>query len=323
MAQVIQVWFVTALGILAPSLGAAQQSQGPAPDQPMRLLIGFPAGSNTDLVGRVLADALRERLGRSVTVENRPGAGGSTAIEAMVRAAPDGTTLALAASNLVIAGHVSRNLTYDPQGDLTPISLFATAPIMVLVTPNYPARDLAGLGRALRENRATCGTPGAGSFLHLATVLVTHALGAECTVTHYPDNATGVEYLRTGRLQIFVTLLPAAISAVREGAGRPLAVGSSARHALAPDVPTVAETLPGFEASALFPLVAPRGVQDADAERLERAVMEAARDTAVASRLRALGAEPIGSSRGELAAALQAADLRWGEAARAAGVTGD
>jgi len=161
-----------------PTPTAAQDA---LPTRELRLLVGFSPGSNTDLLARVLAEALQPRLKRTVRVENRPGAGGSVATEAVLQAAPDGATLGLAAPTLAIAQHVTRNQLYDPRADFTWISIFAATPIVLLATRDFPARDLRSLREFLRAHPDTrCGTPGAGTFLHLATVLLTRALGAEC-----------------------------------------------------------------------------------------------------------------------------------------------
>jgi tripartite-type tricarboxylate transporter receptor subunit TctC len=320
--------FVASFAV-APVPAAAQQRAAPDADtRPIRLLVGFPSGSNTDQAARVLADALRERLGgRPIEVTNRPGSAGSIAAEAVARAAPDGTTLGFFSSSLAIARHVARALPFDPRTDFTPISLFATVPFVVLVSPDYPARDLRQLAETLRARPDTrCVTPGAGSFTHLTTVLLTRAMGTApgCEAVHYSDPGQAMADLRTGRVHLYVTTAPSGLPAVREDRARALAVTSGRRLAAASEVPTTAEAgLAGFEAEAWWGLFGPRGLPEAVTGRLERAAVEAARDPAVAARLRALGAEPVGSTGAELAAKLQAEDAKWGEAARAAGISAE
>jgi tripartite-type tricarboxylate transporter receptor subunit TctC len=301
-----------------PAPAAAQQDALPARE--IHLLVGFAPGSNTDLLARVLAEALQPRLRRPVRVENRPGTGGGVATEAVLRAAPDGATLGFGAPSLAIAQHISRGLPYDPRADLAWISLVAATPVVLLAAPAYPARDLRALGEALRARPDTrCGTPGAGTFLHLATALLTRALGAGCQAVHYDDLERAMADLQAGRLQLFATQLPVGLAMMREGRARALAVASRERHPLAPEVPTVAETVPGLELVGWFSLVGPRGLPEPLAARLEGAAVEAVRDPAVAARLRALGAEPVGAGGAELAATLRATDATWGEAVRAAG----
>jgi tripartite-type tricarboxylate transporter receptor subunit TctC len=156
----------------------------------VRLLVGFGLGSNTDWIARVAAEALRERLGRPVVVENLPGRAGAGAAEALARAAPDGATLGLFSPSLVTARHASRGVAFDPLADFTPLAVVATAPSVVLVAPGHPARDLGGLAAALRAAPDTpCATPGEGSFNHLATALLMRGLGAACRPVHYVESA--------------------------------------------------------------------------------------------------------------------------------------
>jgi tripartite-type tricarboxylate transporter receptor subunit TctC len=303
----------------APLPAPAEAAQDALPAREIRLLVGFSPGSNTDLLARVLAAALQRRLRRPVRVENRPGTGGGVAAEAVMRAAPDGATLGFGAPTLAIAQHVTRGLSYDPRADLTWISIVAATPVVLLAAPNHPARDLRSLGEALRARPDTrCGTPGADTFLHLATALLTHAVGAGCEAVHYDDLERARFDLQAGRLPLYANHLPVSLAMMREGRARALAIASRERHPLAPEVPTVAETVPGFELVGLYSLVAPRGVPAALAARLERAAVEAARDPAVAARLHALGAEPVGVTGAELAARLREEDAKWGAAVRAA-----
>jgi tripartite-type tricarboxylate transporter receptor subunit TctC len=296
-------------------------AQDTLPSSEIRLMVGFSPGSNTDLLARVLAEALQPRLKRTVRVENRPGVGGGIATEAVMRAAPDGATLGFASPSLAVAQHVTRNLPYDPRANLTWISIVAATPVVLLAAPNYPAHDLRSLGEALRARPdARCGTPGAGTFLHLATVLMTRALDARCEAIHYVDLDQAMVDLQVGRIQLYANLLPVGLAMIREGRARALAIASRERHPLVPEIPTVAETIPGLELVGWFSLVGPRGLPAALVARLERAAVEAALSEATVKRLYALGVEPVGSTGAELAVALRAADTTWGEAARAAGL---
>ncbi len=311
----------------APSAPAAGPAPVPAPAAAgaVRLLVGFGLGSNNDWVARVAAEALRERLGRPVVVENLPGRAGATAAEAVAGAAPDGATIGLLPTSLTTVRHASpRGVAFDPLADFAPLSLVATAPSVVLVAPGHPARDLGGLAAALRAAPDTpCATPGEGSFPHLATALLVRALGAACRAVHYAEPAQALADLAAGRVQIYVNNAPTSFPATRAGRATALAVTSRERLAAAPELPTVSETVPGFEAVSWFALFGPRGLPAGVAARLERAAAQAARDPAAARRLRVLGAEPVGSSASELAALLRAEDAKWAGAARAAGLAAE
>jgi tripartite-type tricarboxylate transporter receptor subunit TctC/dienelactone hydrolase len=291
----------------------------------VRLLVGFGLGSNNDWVARVVAETLRERLGRPVVVENLPGRAGATAAEAVARAAPDGATLGLLPTSLATVRHASPGgVAFDPLADFAPLSLVATTPSVVLVAPGHPARDLGGLAAALRAAPDTpCATPGEGSFPHLSTALLVRALGAACRAVHYAEPAQALADLATGRVQIYVNNAPTSLPAVRAGRATALAVTSRERLAAAPELPTVSESLPGFEAVSWFALFGPRGLPANVAARLERAAQQAARDPTEARRLRVLGAESVGSSAAELAALLRAEDAKWAGAARAAGLAAE
>jgi tripartite-type tricarboxylate transporter receptor subunit TctC len=307
---------------LVPSAAPVQAQEPPAAAAPIRLLIGFPPGGGVELAARVLAEGLQARLGQPVAVESRIGAGGMVAAEAVARATPDGATLGVIAPvGLAVAKHTSRGgLPFDPQADFTPLSLFAAAPVLVLVAPDHPARDLRGLAEALKaEPDPTCGSP-AGVFHPLIAMLLARGLGAACRHVPYPDPSRAPGDLQAGTIRAYVSVPPQVLPAVREGRARVLAVAAPRRVGFLPGVPTVAETLPGFEAVDAWALLGPRGLPEALAARLERAALETARDPAAADRLRALGAEPVGSSAAELAEYMRAEDARWGEAVRQAGL---
>ncbi len=290
-----------------------------APAGAVRLLVGFGLGSNTDWIARIAAEVLRDRLHRPVYVENLPGRAAAVAAEAVARAMPDGATLGLFPASLATVRHISRDIAFDPLADFTPLSLVATAPSVVLVAPGHPARDLRSLAAALRTAPDTpCATPGEGSFLHLSTVLLMRMLGATCRVVHYVEPAQALADLAAGRVQIYLNNAPTSLMAAREGRARALAVTSRERPAAAPELPTVGETAPGFEAVGWFALLGPRGLPEALASRLEQAATAIARDPTAVRRLRVLGAEPVGGSAAELAAMLRAEDAKWGRAARAA-----
>lgn len=321
--------FTSTVLTLSPAIlsrpAAAQQpapdaTASPLPDS-VRLLVGFGRGSGTDVAARALADGLRERLGRRVEVVNRLGRASATAAEAVARAAPDGGTLGIVPPTFSVSRHVVRELGFDPTSDFTPISLIAVSPVVVLAAPDLPARDLRGLGDALKvRSDAACAVLGIGTFLHLTGDLLMRGLGARCRPVPYDDPAQAMADLQAGRVLVYVNAATTALPAARAGRATALAVTSRRRVAMAPELPTVAETIPGFEAEAWWALIGPRGLPAPIVTWLERAAMEAARDPAVAARLRALGAEPVGSTAAELADRLREEDAKWGEAARAAGL---
>ncbi len=295
-----------------------------AQEAPIRLVVGFPPGGGIDALTRVLAAGLQQRLGRTVVVETRTGAGGNIAADAVAKAPPDGSVLgAVPAGPLVINRHIYRSMPFDPLRDLAPISRFAAIPVIIIAANDYAPRSVGELVTALRQQPAACGTPGAGTTQHLTTALLMRALGAECTVVHYRGTGQAMPDLLTGKIQLYTDTIVTGLPPVREGRARAIAIASRERVSLAPEIAVVAETIPGFEAETWLALMAPRGMPEALATRLEAAAIATARDAAVMARLRELGAEAVGSTRDQLAEAIRSQDAMWGPVARAAGVTAE
>lgn len=315
-----------ALGLIFAAPGA-QAQPAPAPTdgrQPIRMLIGLPPGGGVDQVSRIFAEALGQRLFRPVLVENRTGARGNVAAEEVARATPDGNTLGIVtATTLLLSRHLSRQMGYDPQADLTPISRFASLPFLVLAPSGQALRTIGDLAELLKARPSTCGTPGAGTAQHLALELLVRSLGARCDFVHFRGLAGALPELLNGGIQVYVEGAVIGLPLVREGRVRLLAVTSRTRSALLPETPTVAETVAGYEAETWLALMGPRGLPDSVLAKLEAAAIAVARDTVVVQRLRALSAEPIGGTRTELAATIRAQDSIWGPVARAAGLTAD
>lgn len=277
-----------------------------------------------DQMARLLAEGLSRQLERSFAVENRTGARGNVAAEELSRGEPDGRLLgAVSSGTLVLNRHLSRQMGYDPQTDLTPISRFAALPLLVLGGGRDGPRNLPELLEVLRGRTMTCGTPGAGTLAHLALELLLRTTGTRCDIVHYRGVSGPVQDLLQGSLQVYVDSAVIGLPLVREGKARLLAVTSRARSALHLDVPTVGETVPGFEAETWIALMGPKGMADALVARIEAAAIAVARDPAVVHRLRALSAEPIGGTRIELAATIRAQDSIWGPVARATGLAAD
>jgi tripartite-type tricarboxylate transporter receptor subunit TctC len=309
---------LAALALLAAPQAIAQTQP------PIRLIVGFPPGGGIDLLSRVMGEGLAARLGRTVVVENRTGAGGNIATDAVAKAAADGNTLgAVPAGPLVINRHIYRSMPFDPLADFTPISRFAAIPVVFLASPRSGITDIASLRAALEKGPLPCGTPGAGTTQHLAVSLLMRELKRECTIVHYRGTGPALPDLLTGTIALYTDTVVTGLPPTRDGRARAVAVASPARSALAPEVPVVAESVPGFVAETWLALVGPRGLPEAQVARLEEAMIALARDPAVVARLRELGAEAVGSTRAELAETIRAQDVVWGPVARAAGVTAD
>jgi tripartite-type tricarboxylate transporter receptor subunit TctC len=313
-----------ACALVAAPPARAQPAAPPPGAEPIRVLVGFPPGSTVDQIARAVAAGMATRLHRPVEVENRTGGRGNLAGQALAAAVPDGNTLGIVpASILVLDRHLTRQTGYDPQADLTPISRLAATPLLVLAPAGQGVRSIADLADALKARPGSCGTSGAASISHLTLELLLRTLNTRCDMIHFRGRTSVVSELISGGIQVYVETAVIGLPLVREGRVRPLAVTSRARSPLLPEVPTVGETIPGFEAETWVALMGPRGLPEVLAKQFEAAAIAAVRDPAVAGRLRALAADPVGGTRAELAATIRAQDSIWGPVARAAGVTAD
>jgi tripartite-type tricarboxylate transporter receptor subunit TctC len=258
-------WYVAsalavAMGVAAP----VGQAQAPRyPDKPAKILVGFSAGGGTDVAARILALKMSEGLGQSVVVENRPGASGMIATEAVARAAPDGYTLMVGSqTTLAVAPVLYRKFAIDARKDFAPIAMVGVSPLVLVVHPSVPAhsvQELIALAQA-KPGGINFGSGGLGTTPHMAGELF--AITANIKMQHvaYRGEAPAINDLIGGQLHLVFANLSAVIGNVKAGSLRPLAVTSAKRSATVPDIPTIAETaLPGFEAATWFGLVAPAG----------------------------------------------------------------
>jgi tripartite-type tricarboxylate transporter receptor subunit TctC len=246
------------------------------PEKPIRMIVPLPAGAAVDVVGRLICTRLSERLGQTIVVENRAGASGTLASDAVAKAAPDGYTLGMATSTTHVSSIIlNAKLPYDPVKDFVPISLIGVAPYVLTVYPNLPAKNLAelvALAKA-KPKTLTYSSIGNASLGHLATELMASMADVQLVHIPYRSTAQAVLDLAEGRIDVTFGLLGSNLPLIREGKIRPLAVTAVRRAEDVPEVPTMAEAgLPGFEASLWFAVVAPAGLPPATVDRLNREI---------------------------------------------------
>ena len=314
-----RVLLAAALALPAFAPGAARAA---LPDR-IRWIVGFPPGGGPDLLTRLLVQRLEPELGRTIVVENRPGAAGNLAATAIARARPDGATFGtLFAANLAVNRHLYPSLGYDSARDFALIGEFARFPGAVLVHPSVPATDLEGLAAWIREQPRPplWATPGAGVIPHLATEMLLRRLQVNADLVHYRGNVEALLDLAAGRVQIAVDGFPTALPAARDGRARAIAATGATRSALAPDLPAVAETLPGFDAVSWIAAAAPAELPAPLLDQLAAAIANAAADPALRARFAGLGAEAIGTGPAALIARAAEEDARWGGLIRTAGI---
>lgn len=292
--------------------------------KPVRIVVGFVPGGGSDFIARLVSQKLTEPLGRTVIVENRPGAGGAIATEYVSRQPADGYTLLLnsAGPNGIIPA-MSPKTPYDPIKDFDAITKVVSMPFLIAVHPSLPVKsikDLITLARA-QPGQLNYGSAGHGSTNHLVNVML--GLAANITMTHVPYKgvAAAMTDVIAGNIQIMsgdlVTILPQA----KNGKVRALAVTSAKRSALVPEIPTIAESgVPGYDTSGWFGIVAPAGTPRAISERLNSEMVKGITATDARERLRVLGGDVVASSIADFAAFMRADNAKWAKVVTAAGL---
>ena len=317
-----------ACGILvAACTGHATGADAPDaayPTRPIRVIVPFAAGGANDLVARPVAAKLHELLGHPVVIENRGGAGGSIGAEMAAKSAPDGYTLLWgSASTLVINPAFSKTVGYDPVRDFTPVSLVSQLPLLIVVHPSIPARNVRELVALAKRHpgKLNYGSIGPGTINHLTGALFAHAAGIDIAHVPYKGGVPGLHALLAGDIELQVSTANTMLPFIKTGRVRPIAITGASRSPLLPDVPTLAEV--GYSDLVIRGwgcVVGPTGLARAIVERLNAEIRRAVASAEVRRVLLADGTEPAVSSPEELAALIRAELPRWTAAIKLAGV---
>jgi len=314
MANRSRRWFfhLVRLGIFLPLLSRAARAQA-YPARPVRLLVGFPAGGPNDTLARLIGQWLSERLGQPFLIENRPGASGNTATEAVVRAPPDGYTLLLIGPANAITASASRNLNFDFLRDIAPIAGITREPLVMVVHPAVPARTVMEFIAYAKANPGTLklASTGEGSSPHVSGELFKMMAGVDLAVVKYAGGGPALAGLIGGEAHVMFEPMSAAIEPVRSGRLRAIAVTTARRCEALPDVPTVGESIPGYEASAVSGVGAPRQVSVEIVERLNNAVNAAFADPRMQKRIADTGGTPLPGSPAEFARIMAEETEKW------------
>ena len=309
----------------ATLLPLAARAQGSDyPNRPVRVIIGFPPGGGVDIVGRIVMPRLAERLGGAVVVENRPGANGNIAMEAVARSAPDGYTLFYGnVGNLAVTNALYPNLGFDTLRDFAPIGQTMESSLVIAVADAVPARNLAELIAHARANpgRLNGASAGAGGPSHLALEGFKRATGTEIVHVPYRGSAPAVQDLAGGRVQMIIDGYVLMRAVVESGRARVLAVAAEERQAILPNVPTTAEAgLPGFTAGSWHGLVAPAGTPPAVIGRLETALAQVMREPGIAEALAQQGVVARWRDAATFGRYIAEERARWTTVVREAGI---
>lgn len=307
--------------LLAAALPLPALAQGSA--RPVRILVPFPGGGTMDLVARLFAPTIGQRLGAPIVIDNRPGGGTVIATQEAARAAPDGTTLLMASNSFTINPFIQRSLPYDAERDFAALAHVAVLPHMLVVHPSLGVRDLAGLVALSRSRPGglSYASYGTGTSNHLSTELLKSRTGGDFTHVPYRGSGQWLPDLLEGRVHVVLGILAEVVPPVRDGRLTSIAVAHGARLAAAPDVPTFAELgMPDFASNSWFGFFTHAGVAEAERRRLEEAVRAPLALPAVRQRFAELWIEPTGQGGADFTAFLRAERAQYAQAVRLAGL---
>jgi tripartite-type tricarboxylate transporter receptor subunit TctC len=310
-----------ALVLAAISVAAAE----PYPLRPVRILVGFPGGSASDTSARLIGQFLSERLGQQFVVENRTGAASNLAADAVAHAPPDGYTLLLVTSVNAINANLYHNLSFDLVHDIVPVARLARGPGIMEVNPAFPAKTVPEFIAYAKANPGTINmaTAGSGSMLDVFGQLFKMMAGVDMVAVPYRGAPPAITDLIGGRVQVVFDTFAASIEFVRTGKLRPLAVTTATRSPILPDVPPLADFLPGYDASTWLAVGAPKNTPREIVERLNTQINTALADPAMQERIANFGYGVLPGSPAELGKFIVEEMAKWGEVVRATNMKPD
>jgi len=277
----------------ATSIGSASAQDYPT--RPVKWVVGYPPGGATDIIARLLGQRLSERLGQQFVIENKPGAGNNIATESVINAEPDGYTLLFVNPASYINATLYANLKFNVIRDIAPIAAFNRVPNVMTVNNNVPAKTVAEFIAYVKANpgKVNLASSGNGTSVHLSGEMFMAMSGVKMQHVPYRGAAPAITDLLGGQVQLIFDNMPSILQHVRAGSVRALAVTGTTRSPLLPDVPVLADTIPGYEASALFGMGAPKNTPKAVIEKLNKEVNAVLAEPAIKARLLDLGGEPL------------------------------
>jgi tripartite-type tricarboxylate transporter receptor subunit TctC len=292
------------------------------PSRPIRVVIPFPPGGTSDILTRIMAEKLSPALKQPVIVDPRPGAGGVIATNIVANASPDGHTLYMAFVSHAINPYVYEKLPYDTEKNFVPVAMFAVSPNVVVVTPSLPVKsikDLIDLAKA-KPGAINFGSAGIGTNSHLSGEMLAYMAGIKMSHIPYKGAPQANADVVSGAIQVHIPSMPVTMPLIQAARLRAIAVTSTRRSPVLPDVPTVAETLPGYESLAWYGFVVPKGTPRAIIARLDAEVEKAVKSQDLIDAMSKQGAEPTYRKANEFGEYIKAELKRWGLAVKAAGL---
>jgi tripartite-type tricarboxylate transporter receptor subunit TctC len=291
------------------------------PTRPVRFVVGFPAGGQQDIMARLIAQWLSERLGQQFLVENRSGAGGNIGAEAVINAPPDGYTMLLVGSPNAINATLYQKLNFVFLRDIAPIASFARTPLVVEVHPSMPVKTLPEFIAYAKANpgKVNYASAGNGTPQHVSAELFKMMAGINMVHVPYRGSAPALIDMLAGQVQVMIDPLPASIEHVRSGTLRPLAVTTAARYPALPDVPTVTEFVPGYLADSWYGAGVPRNTPAEIVDKLNREINAGLADPKITARITELGASVLAGSPADFGKMIAVETEKWGKVVKASG----
>jgi tripartite-type tricarboxylate transporter receptor subunit TctC len=311
---------ISAAALTTLGYGAFAQAY---PSRPVRWIVPYPPGGATDITARIVAAYLSEHLGQQVIIENRPGAGNNLGTEAAVNAAPDGHTMLLVNPANAINATLYKKLSFNYLKDTIQVAGIIRVPNVMEVHPSVPAKTVAEFIAHAKKNpgKINWATSGNGTSVHLSGELFKMLTGVELTHVPYRGSAPALTDMLAGQVHVMFDNMPPSLPHIQAGKLRALGVTTAQRSRALPDVPTVGETVPGYEASAFFGIAVPKGTPAAVVDRLNREVNNALKDPKVAARLAELGGIQIGGSPADFTKLVEGETAKWEKVIKSGNVT--
>ena len=305
-----------------PRFGSTQAWAQAYPARPVRIVVGFPAGSGVDIVARLMGQWLSERLGQPFVIENRPGAGSNIATEAVVRAAPDGHTLLWVGPPAAINATLYDKLNFVFLRDIAPVASINREPNVLVVHPSVPAKTVPEFIVYAKANpgKISMGSAGNGTVSHVAGELFKMMAGVDMVHVPYRGGAPALTDIIGGQVQVLFITPSGSIEYIRAGQLRPLAVTTATRSQALPHIPTVGEFVPGFEASGVYGLGAPKNTPTEIIDKLNKEINAGLADSKMRARLADLGATVLAGSPADFGKLIAEETEKWGKVIRSAGI---
>jgi tripartite-type tricarboxylate transporter receptor subunit TctC len=301
--------------ITAPAHGAQSTRY---PERPIRLVLGSAAGSGPDIIARVLSERLYKSWNQRIVVDARPGVAGALSAELVARSAPDGYTWLLMTSQLFIATKVYKDLKFDLDRDFVSVALIGTVPYVLVVNPQVPAKSVPELIQLTKKSELRHGSAGPGGGEHLCMVYFLHMAGTQMLHVPYKGIAQALADVAGREIHATFAVVPAALPMVQGGRVRAIGVTSTKRAPLLPDVPSISDSVPGFENFGWYSIIAPRGTPAAVLEKVSTEIVKAVKEPEFGETLKVLGIDIVGAARAEFDAFRKSESKRMGDIVKTA-----